>query len=124
MWRVEPICEVLTKHYGIKISASGYYALKNRPVSAREKRDSELKAKINDIWKENYCCWGVVKVWRALLNDGETVARCTVGRLMKEEAAYSLSRIKRNVSGILSRENGIESFFGRLLASNRLFASQ
>lgn len=67
IWRVEPIGEVLTRQYGVKISPSGYYAFKSRPISRRAIRDEERKAKILDTWKENYSCWGVTKVWRALL---------------------------------------------------------
>ncbi len=94
MWRVEPICAVLTKQYGVKISPSGYYAFKNRPLSHRAKRDEELKVLIKTIWEDNYCCWGVKKVWRSLLNKNEDVARCTVQRLMKEMGLRGLVRGK------------------------------
>ena len=94
LWRVEPICEVLAKQYGVKISASGYYAFKRRPLSNRAKRDEELKVMILEIWEENYSCWGAKKVWRALLNKGEHVARCTIARLMKEMKLRGLVRGK------------------------------
>ena len=94
MWHVEPICEVLTNHYGVKISSSGFYAFKNRSTSLRSQRDKHLKVLIDKIWKENYCCWGAKKVWRSLLNKGEPVARCTVERLMKEMGLRGLVRGK------------------------------
>lgn len=94
MWHVEPICEVLTNHYGVKISSSGFYAFKNRSTSLRSQRDKHLKVLIDKIWKENYCCWGAKKVWRSLLNKGEPVASCTVERLMKEMGLRGLVRGK------------------------------
>jgi putative transposase len=84
MWRVEPMCDVLTKQCGINISTSGYWAYKKRGPSARELCDTRLKELILEVWEENYCCWGAMKVWRALLRAGEQVARCTVERLMRE----------------------------------------
>jgi putative transposase len=83
MWRVEPICHVLSAEYGVQISVSGYYAFKKRAKSARQLRDEYLCGKIVRIFEENYSCYGLRKVWRSLQNEGERVARCTVERLMK-----------------------------------------
>jgi putative transposase len=83
IWRVEPICETLSRGYGIPISPSGYYAYKHRGHSVRKTEDSRLKERINAIYEENYSCYGVRKIWRALRNEGERVTRCTVERLMK-----------------------------------------
>ena len=83
MWRVEPICEALTKNYGVSVSPSCYYAFKHRGKSARQLEDERLSARIAYIYEANYRCYGVRKVWRSLLNEGERVARCTVERLMK-----------------------------------------
>lgn len=47
------------------------------------RRDVALKQKINRIFQENYCVYGARKVWRQLEREGESVARCTVERLMK-----------------------------------------
>jgi putative transposase len=84
IWRVEPLCKVLTGGYGVQISESGYYAYKHRGKSARLKRDEALGEKITRIFNGNYQCYGIRKVWRTLLNEGEAVARCTVERLMKQ----------------------------------------
>jgi putative transposase len=84
MWRVEPICETLSGGYGVPISPSGYYAYKHRGHSVRKTEDRRLKERINAIYEENYSCYGVRKVWRALLNGGERIARCTVERLMRQ----------------------------------------
>jgi putative transposase len=97
LWRVEPICEVLNKQYGIKVSSSGYYAFKKRKPSFRTREDERLKALILEIWEKNYSCWGVQKTWRELRRGGENVARCTVERLMRELEIRGLhrSRVKR-----------------------------
>ena len=84
MWRVEPICHVLSAEYGVQISVSGYYAFKNRGKSARQIRDENLCEKIVRIFRENYSCYGLRKIWRSLQNEGERVARCTVERLMQK----------------------------------------
>jgi putative transposase len=83
MWRAGPICEVLTKNYGVPVSASGYHAFRNRGKSARQIRDERLIARIEAVYGANYSCYGVRKMWRALLREGGTAARCTVERLMK-----------------------------------------
>jgi putative transposase len=84
MWRVGPICEVLTKNHSISVSPSCYYAFRGRGKSARKIEDERLSSRIAAIYTANYSCYGVRKIWRALLNEGETAARCTVERLMKE----------------------------------------
>ncbi len=82
LYGVEPICEVLP------IAPSTYYRhkqlIKNPQLrSARSKQDDILMAQISRVWHENRCVYGVRKVWKQLLREGVTVARCTVARLMK-----------------------------------------
>ena len=76
---VEPICEVLP------IAPSTYYASKRRPPSVRALRDEELIEKVRKAWKASRGRYGARKVWRQLLRQGESVARCTVERLMRTE---------------------------------------
>ena len=40
-------------------------------------------AEIRRVWEENFCVYGVRKVWRQLGREGIAVARCTVARLMQ-----------------------------------------
>jgi len=58
---VQPICRVLTGH-GVAIAPSTYYAAKNRPPSARARRDVALLAEIKRIYKENGEVYGARKV--------------------------------------------------------------
>ena len=80
---VEPICTTLTGH-GCSIDPSTYYRFKKRPPSAREVRDTQLKALIERVHTENFGVYGARKVWRELNRRGQDVARCTVERLMRE----------------------------------------
>jgi putative transposase len=79
---VEPICSVLP------IAPSTYYAHEARRahpdlLSARAKRDAELRDLVERVWRENFRVYGVRKVWRQLQREGVEVARCTVERLMR-----------------------------------------
>lgn len=80
---VEPICAVLP------IAPSTYYkrVMERRAPSrrsARAQRDSELKVQIRRVYESSAGVYGARKVWRHLVQeDGLTVARCTVERLMR-----------------------------------------
>ena len=86
---VEPICEMLP------IAPSTYYAAKRRPPSARAQRDAELLEKIRGAWKASRGRYGARKVYRQLRRQGETVARCTVERLMRAEGLRGVVRGQR-----------------------------
>ncbi len=68
------------------IAPSTYYAHKQRQASpsARQLRDTDLKALVSGIYDANYRVYGARKVWRELNRQGHAVARCTVERLMRE----------------------------------------
>ena len=90
---VEPLCAMLP------ISSLSYYDYKCRETdtarsSARWHRDEELKPHIQRVWNENFSVYGVRKVWRQLHREGESVARCTVTRLMKSLALAGVVRGK------------------------------
>jgi transposase InsO family protein len=83
LYRVEPICRVLP------IAPSTYFEQKAREVDPtrlprRTKRDADLRDHIRRVWEENFCVYGVRKVWRQLRREGHSVARCTVERLMRQ----------------------------------------
>ena len=80
---VEPICSMLP------IAPSTYYEEKarerdpsKRPL--RQQRDAELRLEIKRIFAENFGVYGARKVWRQMLREKISVARCTVERLMRE----------------------------------------
>ena len=80
---VEPICAVLP------IAPSTYYSHKAKEAdpalrSVRARRDEYLREQIERVWKDNLEVYGARKIWRQLLREGISVARCTVERLMRE----------------------------------------
>jgi transposase InsO family protein len=91
---VEPICRVL------KIAPSSYHAhaaRRRRPDTAppRVQRDAALCVEIRRVFDENFQVYGVRKVWRQLVREGEDVARCTVARLMRRMGLQGVIRGKR-----------------------------
>jgi transposase InsO family protein len=83
VYGVEPIVRVLP------IASSTYHehvARRRDPDrrSAREKSDVKLCRAILRVFEENFGVYGVRKVWRQLLREGNEVARCTVARLMRK----------------------------------------
>ena len=91
---VEPICRVL------KIAPSSYHthaARRRRPDTAppRVQRDAALRVEIRRVFDENFQVYGVRKVWRQLVREGEDVARCTVARLMSRMGLQGVIRGKR-----------------------------
>jgi putative transposase len=85
---VEPICQLLP------IAPSTYHAVKRRPLSARARRDQELKAEIIRVHRDNFGVYGARKLWRQLHREGIAVARCTVERLMGELGLAGVRRGK------------------------------
>ena len=91
---VEPICRVM------KIAPSTYHAhdaRRRRPdtASPRVQRDAALRVEIRRVFEENFQVYGVRKVWRQLVREGEDVARCTVARLMRRMGLQGVIRGRR-----------------------------
>ena len=90
---VEPICRVLP------IAPSSYHdhvAKRADPkkLSARAKKDLELKPEIKRVFAENFEVYGARKVWRQMMREGFNIARCTVERLMADLALHGVVRGK------------------------------
>lgn len=80
---VEPICAVLP------IAPSTYHRHRQQqrdPTrrSPRAQRDEALRPEIQRVWDENHQVYGPRKVWKQLTREGVRVARCTVGRVMRD----------------------------------------
>lgn len=89
----EPICKVLP------IAPSTYYLHAVRKTSPelrpdRAKQDEALSREVLRVWEESLQNYGVRKVWIQLKREGLTVARCTVGRLMKSPGLKGVRRGK------------------------------
>ena len=90
---VEPICKVLP------IAPSTYHerlAQRRDParLSARARRDLDLKPELARVFARNFAVYGVRKVWRQMRREGFAVARCTVERLMREMGLQGVTRVK------------------------------
>jgi putative transposase len=100
VYGVEPICRVLP------IAPSTYYVHAGRRIDparapARVQRDAELCEKIGQVFNGNFGVYGARKVWHQLRREGETVARCTVERLMRVMGLQGVRRgetVKTTVS--------------------------
>ena len=80
---VEPICAELP------IAPSMYYESKAWQadpayLTARARRDIELRPQISRVWHENFCVYGARKTWKQLNRERIGVAKCTVERLMRQ----------------------------------------
>lgn len=66
----------------LPIVPATYYAATGRPASARQVSDREPRPDILEVWEDNLCVCGADKVSDQLNNDGITMPRCSVERLM------------------------------------------
>lgn len=90
---VEAICTILP------IAPFTYYhhqSLQRDPSRAARwaQSDAELCPKIKGSYQTSHKRYGAVKVWYDLIAVGETVARCTVVRLMKDTEIQGVTRGK------------------------------
>jgi len=86
---VEPICEVL------QVAPSSYYAARDRPLSARARRDAELTPRLTQIWKDNYQVYGSRKLWKTARRAEIEIGRDQSARLMRQAGIQGVLRSKR-----------------------------
>jgi putative transposase len=86
---VEPICDVL------QMAPSSYYSVRDRPLSARGRRDAELAPRLTEIWKDNYCVYGSRKLWKSARRAGIDIGRDQTARLMRQAGIQGVLRRKR-----------------------------
>jgi len=75
---VEKMCQAL------QVSRGGYYAWLDRPHSKREKENKKLLERIKAIHKESHKIYGSPRITDSLHNEGYTVSRPRVARLMRK----------------------------------------
>jgi putative transposase len=73
------------------VSASGYYAWRDRPASERDRSDAQLLDQIGEVFKANRKTYGSPRVHEALVRRGETLGRRRVERLMRENGIQACS---------------------------------
>ena len=83
---VSLLCSVLG------VSRAGYYAWKDRPVSARQRRDCELLEAVAAIHGESKATYGWPRVHAELRHRGVRVSRKRVARLMRQARLFGHGR--------------------------------
>ena len=83
---VEPICRTLD------VSASAYYHRATGARSQRAVQDERLLGVIRQTHKNNFEAYGYRKMWKTLRRAGETVPRCQVQRLMRQNSIQGAKR--------------------------------
>ena len=87
--RIAMLCRVLG------VSPSGYYAWRQRPLSARARADVTLGAQIQAIHGRSRGTYGVPRVHAELAANGVHIGRKRVARLMRAAGVQGVSRRKR-----------------------------
>ena len=76
----------------LKVSASGYYAWRSRPASARATEDADLTRHIRTIHAGSHGTYGTPRVHAELKADGLSVGRKLIARLMRTAGIAGVSR--------------------------------
>ena len=93
---VQRLCKVLG------VSQSGYFAWKDRPACRRPNEDMVLLAHIRSAFVLSNATYGSPRMTRELRDDGITIGRHRVARLMRENAlkARQRRRFKRTTDSL------------------------
>lgn len=84
-WPVRLMCRVL------KVSASGYYAWRSRPESARSGANRKLLADVRRLHAKHHGRYGSPRMHAALCAEGRTASRSRVERLMRQHGIRALA---------------------------------
>jgi putative transposase len=77
------------------VSRAGYYAWKQRPASARQRRDDELVDAIRAIHGDSHATYGWPRVHAELRHRGVRVSRKRVARLMRQAGLSGMVRRRK-----------------------------
>ncbi len=79
----------------LEVSASGYYAWREREPSARAVSDEALENRIVEIHRGSRGTYGMPRIHAELAADGVGVSRKRVSRLMRRAGIEGISRRRR-----------------------------
>ncbi|HEY0221236.1 MAG TPA: IS3 family transposase [Lactovum miscens] len=98
-----------------EIPRSVYYFYKNKPLTATEVRNNQLKKKISTIFFNNKQRYGATKIHQVLLKEGISVSLKHVQKLMKQLKLRSIVikkyRPQISVKTIVSKTNILNQDF-------------
>jgi len=97
IYGIATMCRVLA------VSASGYYAWRKRPPSARACADARLTSRIGAIHQYSRGTYGAPRIHEELLAAGIHVGRKRVARLMNTAGLYGVSRRRRVTTTVRDR---------------------
>jgi len=84
------MCQVL------EVSESGYYAWLKRPISQHQREDAQIQQEIQQVFCAHQGGYGSPRIHRELRDQGRSVLRKRVARLM-QEAELSVRHKRRRV---------------------------
>ena len=87
-YQVRALCRALG------VSASGFYAWRDRPPSARALADAKLLERIRVFHTTSDGTYGVPRIYDDLLEEGTRVGRKRIARLMRRDGLRGVSRRK------------------------------
>ena len=87
------------------VSRSGFYAWRERPVSARRRYDAVLKSAITECHQGYRRAYGAARLHQALRQKGFICSRRRINRLMRE------LKIKASTTGLYSWRPGQHEFY-------------
>ena len=103
----------------LKVSPSGYYDWRNRPVSARARDNQRLLRKIGLQHAHSDGVYGSPRIWEDLRYEGETCSLNRVARLMKDSDLRGIPALRKwKRKGAGKRPNDIKNHLERNFSSN------
>ena len=76
----------------LKVSASGFYGWRDRPMSQRQKANVALSAQIRQAFIASDETYGMPRIRAELMDAGMVVSRKRIARLMRQERMRGVSR--------------------------------
>lgn len=91
----------------MQVSRSGFYAWRERPESRRCIEDRRLRALIRSTHRANRRCYGSPRVHRDLIEQGISVGRHRVARLMRQDGLRGKRRRRFRITTQSAHKNPI-----------------
>jgi putative transposase len=89
---VSVLCETLG------VSLSGYYAWKKRPLSQHQREDQQLAERMQGVYHANRQVYGSPRIHVELRDQGISISRKRVARLMREQGLSASRRRHRTIT--------------------------